>query len=65
MDELVFICMQPSANQKRLIKAYIFMKTKITKNTVATLFLMSAMALNVQSQTTLTWGRQIGTEKEK
>jgi len=41
------------------------MKTKITKNSFATLFLMSAMALNVQSQTTLTWGRQIGTEKEK
>jgi len=41
------------------------MKTKITKSTVATLFLMSAMALNVQSQTTLTWGRQIGTEKEE
>jgi len=40
------------------------METKITKNTVATLFLMSAMALNVQSQTTLTWGRQIGTEEE-
>jgi len=25
---------------------------------------MSAMALNAQSQTTLTWGRQIGTDKE-
>ena len=41
------------------------MKSLITKKTIVATLLMSAMALNVHSQTTLTWGRQIGTDKEE
>jgi len=41
------------------------MKSLITKMTIVAMLLMSAMALNVQSQPTLTWGRQIGTDKEE
>jgi len=41
------------------------MKSLITKTTIIAILLMSAMALNVQSQTTFTWGRQAGTDKEE
>jgi len=41
------------------------MKPLIPPKTIAATLLMSAMTLVAQSQTTLTWGRQIGTEKEE
>jgi len=41
------------------------MKLLFTPKPIVTTLLMSAMAFNVQSQTTLTWGRQIGTDKEE